>query len=125
LKRTAHKVVWALLAVWLVWEVYLLGAGVWSFSGPQTGTVNGTVYHGHTDRMEIALVAMVSGFPSGLFLPALVIDPLAKEFGIGLFGSHDTVMGFARDWLIICACGFVQWYLVLRGAGLVIRRLRA
>jgi hypothetical protein len=74
--------------------------------------------------MEIALVAMVSGFPSGLFLPALVIDPLAKECGVGLFGTHDTVMGFTRDWLIICACGFVQWFLVLRVLGFTIRKAK-
>ena len=66
----------------------MLGAGLWSFFGPQMGTVNGVVYHGHTDRMEIASVAMMSGFPAGVFVPALVVNALAKRLGVGLFGVH-------------------------------------
>ena len=52
---------------------------------------------------------MVLGFPSGVFVPAFIVDPVAKKLGVGLFGTHDTVVEFTFDWLIICACGFMQW----------------
>ncbi|MGH7780592.1 MAG: hypothetical protein ACREQR_12275 [Candidatus Binataceae bacterium] len=79
LKRTTHKLTWSLLAVWLAWEGYLLVAGLWPFLGPQTDTFNGVVYHGRADRMETGLIATVSGFPSGLFIPALELILLQKS----------------------------------------------
>jgi hypothetical protein len=115
---------WALLTIWLVWEVRLLVIGLWSFRGPQTGTVNGLIHHGHMDRVETLVAAMISGFPSGLYVPALIVDPLAKKLGIGLFGARDTVVEFIFSWLIICLCGFVQWCLVLRGLESVVKRMK-
>jgi hypothetical protein len=74
--------------------------------------------------MEIAAVAMMSGFPAAVFVPALVVNALAKRLGVGLFGVHDTVLEFTFDWLIICFCGFAQWYVVLRGVESGIRKLK-
>jgi hypothetical protein len=124
LKRSTYKVTWALLAVWLAWEVYLLASCLWSFFGPQRGAVNGVIYHGHTDRIETEFVAMLSGYPLGLYVPALIVDPVAKKLGVRLFGTHDTVVDFIFSWLIICASGYAQWYLVLRGLGLAIGKLK-
>ena len=108
-----------LFAIWLAFEIYLLVVGLWTFRGPQTIIVDGAVHHRYAERFELGVA---SAAVAGMFLPTAAAWILAT-LGIEIPRSND-LLGYVLGWMVICGCGLVQWYLVLRGSELAIRKMK-
>jgi hypothetical protein len=119
MSTTTHKTIRVLIAIWFAVEIYLLVIGLWTFRGPQTIIVDGAIHHRYAERFELGVT---SAAVAGIFLPMVAAWFLAT-LGIEIPRSND-VPGYVVGWIVICGCGLVQWYLILRGSQLAIRKVK-
>lgn len=117
--------VWQLLgAVWAGWCLWWLADGMCAYSPRCIEWFQ--LEHPAERRMTGLLVVMLSGFPMGFYLPALVSDIVRW---LGFASSNAGAWGHAVEWSIAAATGFVQWFVLLpRGIKLLygfVSRLRS
>ena len=73
--------------------------------------------------MTSYLIAMLLGFPAAFFLPGALSD-LGKAVNLDLFSVSTTLGAFVRDWFLIVALGYLQWFVLLPALWRLIKAVR-